>query len=101
MEAALKAVGTAEGRLEVLINNARGGTTEVTGPEALRVFDTTVAGIVRVTQAALPLLRASANPVVVNLSSGLGSFWAVTNPGRPESRYPLASRARPRPRCRC
>jgi NAD(P)-dependent dehydrogenase (short-subunit alcohol dehydrogenase family) len=36
-------------------------------------------------QAALPLLRKSDNPVVVNVSSALGSFWAVTNPERPQS----------------
>jgi NAD(P)-dependent dehydrogenase (short-subunit alcohol dehydrogenase family) len=89
VEAALKEVGAAEGRLDVLINNAGVGSTEVTGPEALRVFDTNAAGIVRVTQAALPLLRESANPVVVNLSSGLGSFWAVTNPQRHESHHPF------------
>jgi hypothetical protein len=27
-------------------------------------------------------VRRSENPVVVNISSGLGSFWAVTNPER-------------------
>ena len=47
------------------------------------VSDTNAVGIVRVTEAALPLLRKSANPVVVNVSSALGSFWAVTNPDRP------------------
>jgi hypothetical protein len=33
-------------------------------------------------------LRKSGNPVVVNVSGSLGSFWAVTNPGRRESHYP-------------
>ena len=42
----------------------------------------------RLRQAALPLLGKSENPVVVNVSSGLGSFWAVTNPVRNESHYP-------------
>jgi len=36
----------------------------------------------KVTKAALPLLEQSENPVVVNVSSALGSFWAVTNPDR-------------------
>jgi NAD(P)-dependent dehydrogenase (short-subunit alcohol dehydrogenase family) len=44
---------------------------------------------IRVTQGALPLLRKSDNPVVVNISSGAGSFWAVTNPERPESQAAL------------
>jgi len=37
---------------------------------------------------ALPLLRNSANPVVVNVSSALGSFWATHEPTRPASRFP-------------
>ena len=45
-------------------------------------------GVIRVTQAALPLLRKSDNPVVVNVSSALGSFWAVTNPKRRQFHYP-------------
>ncbi len=36
--------------------------------------------MVRVTQVALPLLEKSENPVVVNVSSGLGSFALVTDP---------------------
>jgi len=44
-------------------------TAEVNGPEALRVFDTNAIGLIRVTQAALPLLEKSENPVVVNVSS--------------------------------
>ena len=44
--------------------------------------------IIRVTQAALPLLRNSENPVVVNVSSALGSFWATHEPSRPASHFP-------------
>ncbi len=86
--AAIRAIGDAEGRLDVLINNAGIGMPARNGPDALKVFDTNAVGIVRVTEAALPLLRKSANPVVVNVSSALGSFWAVTNPERPAFRVP-------------
>ncbi|GAB3386645.1 SDR family NAD(P)-dependent oxidoreductase [Humibacter soli] len=78
----------ADGGLDVLVNNAGIGLVGRTGPEALEVFDTNAVGIVRVTEAALPLLRKSENPVVVNISSALGSFWAVTNPERPAFNYP-------------
>ena len=81
---ALAAIDAVEGRLDVLVNNAGVGDVTIDGPTALRVFDTNVVGIVRVTQAALPLLRRSANPNVVTISSSAGSFWAVTNPDRPE-----------------
>ena len=88
VETALGAVATREGRLDVLVNNAGISTTEVSGPVALQVFDTNAIGLIRVTQAALPLLAKSDNPVVVNVSSALGSFWAVTNPERRQFHFP-------------
>ena len=88
---ALATVAAAEGRLDVLVHNA-GVLADgaVDGPAALRAFDTNAVGIVRVTEAALPLLRKSSNPTVVTVSSSMGSFWAVTNPERPEYGLPLA-----------
>ncbi|GHF54503.1 NAD(P)-dependent dehydrogenase (short-subunit alcohol dehydrogenase family) [Amycolatopsis bartoniae] len=88
---ALATIGAAEGRLDVLVNNAGIlGNEGLDGPTALRVFDTNAVGIVRVTEAALPWLRKSSNPTVVTVSSSAGSFWAVTNPERPEFHLPLA-----------
>ena len=75
----------AGGGLDVLVNNAGIGMLALNGPDALRVFDTNAVGIIRVTEAALPLLRRSENPVVVNISSALGSFWANHEPSRPAS----------------
>lgn len=71
-----------EGRIDVLVNNAgilgpRKEVTDLTGTDATQVLDTNVAGIVRVTNAFLPLLERSDSPVIVNVSSGVGSF-AVT-----------------------
>ncbi len=87
--AALGAISEREERLDVLVNNAGiSSTAEITGPAALSVFDTNAVGIVRVTQAALPMLERSENPVVVNVSSALGSFWAVTNPERRQFHFP-------------
>ncbi len=89
VQSALEQIQQREGRLDVLVNNAGiSGGSEPNGPEASKIFDTNVVGIVRVTQAALPLLRESDNPVVVNVSSALGSFWAVTNPARRQFHFP-------------
>ncbi len=79
------------GGLDVLINNAgiagaRTPVPDVTAEETRVVFDTNVFGIVRVTHALLPLLRASKNPVIVNVASGLGSFEAVHDTSRIESK---------------
>lgn len=90
VSAALATIDSAEGRLDVLVNNAGVlGAADPDGPTALRVFDTNAVGLVRVTEAALPLLRKSSNPTVVTVSSSAGSFWAVTNPDRPEFHLPL------------
>ncbi|MGI3783830.1 MAG: SDR family NAD(P)-dependent oxidoreductase [Janthinobacterium lividum] len=77
----------ADGGLDVLVNNAGIAKYALNGPDALAVFDTNAVGIVRVTEAALPLLRRSANPVVVNVSSALGSFTANHDPARPASQF--------------
>jgi NAD(P)-dependent dehydrogenase (short-subunit alcohol dehydrogenase family) len=78
------------GGLDVLVNNAgivgvRKPPAEVTGDDMLDVFETNVFGIVRVTRAFVPLLERSANPVIVNVSSGMGSLAVTTDPTRLES----------------
>ncbi|MEG3616247.1 SDR family NAD(P)-dependent oxidoreductase [Isoptericola haloaureus] len=96
VRAAAEHVRAEEGRLDVLVNNAGvrgaaklGRIDEVTGDDMLHTFDTNVFGPVRVTGAFLPLLRCSEAPVVVNVSSGMGSLAATRDPGRPESAFPL------------
>jgi NAD(P)-dependent dehydrogenase (short-subunit alcohol dehydrogenase family) len=95
--AAAKAI-EADGGLDVLINNAgiEGrkadggvfGAAEVTGDIMRTIFDTNVFGMVRVMHAFLPLLLRSEAPVIVNLSSGLGSMARMTTPGTPAFAYP-------------
>ncbi|MER5910142.1 SDR family oxidoreductase [Streptomyces sp. NPDC001982] len=64
---------SALGGLDVLVNNAgigaQGGIEDNPDEEWHRVLDINVLGLVRVTRAALPALRASAHAAVVNISS--------------------------------
>ena len=81
---------TAEGGLDVLINNAgitgsRSEVADLTGDDALEVYNTNVVSVVRTTNAFLPVLRESSAPTIVNVTSGLGSFAAVHNTERIEA----------------
>ncbi|KAB8184120.1 SDR family oxidoreductase [Microbispora catharanthi] len=75
------------GRLDVLVNNAgiTGGmpqTPTTVEPATMRAaVETNVIGVIRVTNAMLPLLRRSASPRIVNMSSTVGSLTRQTTPG--------------------
>ena len=73
------------GRLDILVNNAAiaiddGPPSRISDELLRRTYETNVFGVVRVTQAFLPLLRRSAAGRVVNLSSGLGSLALNSDP---------------------
>jgi NAD(P)-dependent dehydrogenase (short-subunit alcohol dehydrogenase family) len=88
--AAVQAIDGAGTGLDVLINNAgisgsRQSVPETTADHLAAVYATNVLGVVRVTQAFLPLLERSENPVIVNVSSGMGSLTLTSDPDRVES----------------
>jgi NAD(P)-dependent dehydrogenase (short-subunit alcohol dehydrogenase family) len=90
--AAVKEVESRYGRLDVLVNNAG-----IIGPpvaaldtgaeELLACYATNVFGPVRMTRAFLPLLRRSAAPRIVMVSSGMGSITLTGDPARVESTF--------------
>jgi len=84
------------GRLDALVNNAgiTGGWPQqpsIVDPETIRtVVETNVIGVVRVTNAMLPLLRRSASPRIVNMSSSVGSLTRQSGPGSETTTGPVA-----------
>ena len=73
-----------------MINNAgvhgpHGDPSGLSGADVLNVLDVNLAGVVRTTTAFLPLLRRSADPVIINVSSAMGSLAATHDPSRAES----------------
>ncbi|MGW3155075.1 SDR family oxidoreductase [Streptomyces sp. NPDC001089] len=87
---AVELVERQAGRLDVLVNNA--GISGEMGPDWVQdpttldlgvvrtVVETNVLGVIRVTNAMLPLLRRSASPRVVNVSSAVASLTRQADP---------------------
>jgi NAD(P)-dependent dehydrogenase (short-subunit alcohol dehydrogenase family) len=55
-----------------------------------RAVETNVIGVIRVTNAMLPLLRRSASPRIVNMSSTVGSLTRQTNSAGEDATGPLS-----------
>ncbi|HXA61608.1 MAG TPA: SDR family oxidoreductase [Streptosporangiaceae bacterium] len=84
------------GRLDVLVNNAgvTGGRpqepTTVDLAAVRRAVETNVIGVIRVTNAMLPLLRRSASPRIVNMSSTVGSLTRQAGSAGEDATGPLS-----------
>jgi NAD(P)-dependent dehydrogenase (short-subunit alcohol dehydrogenase family) len=85
------------GRLDVLVNNAgvTGGMpqqpTKVDLAAVRTAVETNVIGVIRVTNAMLPLLRRSASPRIVNMSSTVGSLTRQTSSVSEQTTGPLSA----------
>lgn len=94
--AAARLVEDQAGRLDVLVNNAAiaGGMpqepTRVDPGTVRAVLETNVIGVIRVTNVMMPLLRRSASPRIVNVSSSVGSLARQSGPGAEQTAGPIS-----------
>jgi NAD(P)-dependent dehydrogenase (short-subunit alcohol dehydrogenase family) len=96
LDASVAAAAETLGELDVLVNNAgisggRISPAEATADQMRTVYETNVFGPVRVLHTFIPLLEKSSAPVVVNVSSGVGSLGLASDPEGPwtAANYPV------------
>jgi NAD(P)-dependent dehydrogenase (short-subunit alcohol dehydrogenase family) len=75
---AIQAISSEAGRIDVLVNNAGyglNGAFEDLGIDEIKAqYETNVFGLIRTTQAVLPIMRRQKSGTIVNISSGAGRF---------------------------
>jgi NAD(P)-dependent dehydrogenase (short-subunit alcohol dehydrogenase family) len=74
----IQAISSEAGRIDVLVNNAgyglNGAFEDLAMDEIKSQYETNVFGLIRTTQAVLPIMRRQKSGTIVNISSGAGRF---------------------------
>jgi len=77
--------------IDILINNAgyglSGALEDLLIDEIKLQFDTNFFGLIRATQAVLPIMRNQRSGIIVNISSGLGRFGIATSSAYASSKF--------------
>src|SRR5918994_6481236 len=79
---AIQTISSDAGRIDILVNNAgyglNGAFEELAMDEIKAQYETNVFGLIRTTQAVLPIMRRQKSGTIVNISSGAGRFGFPT-----------------------
>jgi NAD(P)-dependent dehydrogenase (short-subunit alcohol dehydrogenase family) len=80
-------------KIDVLVNNAgyglSGALEDLLINEIKLLFDTNFFGLIRTTQAVLPIMRNQRSGIIVNISSGLGRFGFATSSAYASSKFAI------------
>jgi len=75
---AVEAISSETGRIDILVNNAgyglNGAFEDLAMDEIKAQYETNLFGLIRTTQAVLPIMRRQKSGTVINISSGVGRF---------------------------
>jgi len=75
---AVEAISSETGRIDILVNNAgyglNGAFEDLAMDEIKAQYETNLFGLIRTTQAVLPIMRRQKSGTIVNISSGAGRF---------------------------
>ena len=75
---AVEAISSETGRIDLLVNNAgyglNGAFEDLAMDEIKAQYETNLFGLIRTTQAVLPIMRRQKSGTVINISSGVGRF---------------------------
>jgi NAD(P)-dependent dehydrogenase (short-subunit alcohol dehydrogenase family) len=75
---AIQAISSETGQVDILVNNAgyglNGAFEDLAMDEIKTQYETNVFGLIRTTQAVLPIMRRQKSGTIVNISSGAGRF---------------------------
>ena len=79
---AIQTISSDAGRIDILVNNAgyglNGAFEDLAMDEIKAQYETNVFGLIRTTQAVLPIMRRQKSGTIVNISSGAGRFGFPT-----------------------
>ena len=79
---AIQTISSEAGQIDVLVNNAgyglNGAFEDLAMDEIKAQYDTNVFGLIRTTQAVLPIMRRQKSGTIINISSGAGRFGFPT-----------------------